>query len=743
VTYDVYRSQTAGFTPSPASLLISGITDDTAVIDPDGLLSGEPYFYIVRATDTSTGASDTNLVAVVGIPFGPREPGTWYDDAGDTGAPLMAATYPWFYADWGGLNESSAYVSLHNLGAVCLPLTSPELHLGSGSTMTFYSHHYNIPDNHKGEVQISTDEGANWQRVELVEGYPGTSSDSDDACGLPPGTYFNGDSSDWAQYTADLSAWGNQPVLIRFAYSTNPGGGGAAAQRWWIDDISITQVGFPGTCTTGSLCTDNPLVDVEPEGPLTECVGTLLTANLARGTGPFAYNWTRDGQEIPGATGPTYTVTDVGTHAYNCRVSAVSCADDAFDARDTDITAADTPVFDGVVSAFDTQNPDCGLQVDWDPGSTLCDGPLLYYVYRDTTTPVGPTPENIVASNYDGTSLLDSGGLIHGTSYHYLVRATDKSMGTYESNTVEVSAVPTGPGTGTSTAYTEDFEDEARFAQWTATVDPASKTCPMWKRVDSSLERPWGGSGFYASANHVPCGPPAVDTVLESPSINLDPPGTVVHATLELDLYYNYGTGGDTATIEVWDGASWNMIWTNPAGDVNVPWSFDVTPWAADNPGFKIRFSYLETDQWFSIDDISVVIDVDDPCATAFGPPPVPTGAGSTTPVTASRATPAGDAIDLGWDTTSCTAADYHLIYGDFANVSTYAIVGSECSLGTTGSYSWNAVPAGDLFFLVIGTDGAGTESSWGMDSQFGERNGLSPSGQCGTVSKDVSGSCP
>jgi len=742
VTYDVYRSQTAGFAPSPVSLLISGITD-TAVIDPDGLVSGEVYYYIVRATDTSSGASDTNLVAVVGIPFGPREPGTWFDDAGDTGAPLMTATAPWFYADWGGHNESSGYVTQHNLGAVCLPLTSPELHLSSGSTMTFYSQHYNIPDNHKGEVQISTDGGNSWQRVELAEGYPGTSSGSEDACGLPPGTYFNGDRSDWAQYTADLSAWGDQPVLIRFAYSTNPGGGGAAAQRWWIDDISITQVGFPGTCTTGSRCTDNPFVNVEPEGPLTECAGTLLTANVAGGTGPFTFHWTQDGQKIPGATGPTYTVTDAGTYAYNCRVSAMSCLDEAFDARDTEITAANTPVFAGVVSAFDTQDPDCGLQVDWSPGSTLCDGPILYYVYRDTTTPVNPTPANLVASNYDGTSLLDAGGLVHDTTYYYLVRAMDRSMGILDSNTVEVSAVPTGPGTGTDTVYTEDFENEAAFALWTATVDPANRPCAMWKRVDSSVGRPTGSSGYYASANHFPCGQPAVDTVLESPVIDLDPPGTVLSATLELDLYYDYGAGGDTATIEVWDGAAWNLIWTDPDADVNRHQSFDVTPWAADNPDFRMRFSYLATDRWFSIDDVSIVIDVDDPCTTAFGPPPVPTGAGSTAPVIASRATSAGDVIDLGWDTTSCTATDYHLIYGDFAGVSTYAISGSECSLGTTGSYNWNAVPTGDLFFLVIGTDGAGTESSWGVDSQSGERNGLTPSGRCATIAKDVSGSCP
>jgi len=52
-------------------------------------------------------------------------------------------------------------------------------------------------------------------------------------------------------------------------------------------------------------------------------------------------------------------------------------------------------------------------------------------------------------------------------------------------------------------------------------------------------------------------------------------------------------------------------------------------------------------------------------------------------------------------------------------------------------------VPAGNLFFLVVGTDGAGTESSWGVTSVFGERSGLVPSGECGIAAKDISGSCP
>jgi hypothetical protein len=740
IAYDVYRSQSSGFTPSAANLLISGVTN-TTVTDLEGLATGEAYYYVVRATDTSNLVSEGNSVELSGIPLGQLTTGVWFDDGGDTEPAKMIPDAPWSFSDTGGNNGPAAYTTGAYGNNLCAGLNTPELRLGAGSVLTFYSQYAIENSWDKGEVQISTDGGVNWERVELAPGYPGTSTNTSDSCGLPTGTYFTGDvPNTWTAYTADLTAWGNQFVLLRFALSTDTSVNGSG---WWIDDISITQVDVPGACATGSSCADNPLVDVVPDGPLDECIGTILTADVTGGTGPFSYRWTRDGEEIPGANSPNYTVIDSGSHSYNCRVSALSCPDEVFDGRDTEITTGNTPSFGGVISAVDPQSADCSVQVDWSAGSTLCDGPLRYYVYRDTTTPVSTTPDNLIASNLSGISFLDSGGLVSGTAYNYLVRAIDKTMGTFDSNITEVSVAPMGPGAGISTAYTEDFEDVAAFAQWTSTVQPSSKTCPQWNRVNTITGRPLGGTGFYASANSVPCGPPAVDTVFESPSINLDPAGTVLNVTMELDLYYNYGTGGDTATVEVWDGGAWNVVWTNPAADVNGHQRFDVTTWAANNPDFRIRFNYVNTDQWFSNDNISIEIDVLNSCAISFGPVPTPTGAGSTAPVFASRATPAGDVIDVDWDTASCTAVGYNLVYGDLANVSTYALAGSECSLGTAGTYNWSAVPAGDLFFLVIGTDGAATESSWGADSQFGERNGLTPSGQCGTVSKDISGSCP
>jgi len=43
---------------------------------------------------------------------------------------------------------------------------------------------------------------------------------------------------------------------------------------------------------------------------------------------------------------------------------------------------------------------------------------------------------------------------------------------------------------------------------------------------------------------------------------------------------------------------------------------------------------------------------------------------------------------------------------------------------------------------VVVSGDGAVVEGSWGSSSN-GERNGLTDSGTCGAVTKDLTGTCP
>ena len=125
--------------------------------------------------------------------------------------------------------------------------------------------------------------------------------------------------------------------------------------------------------------------------------------------------------------------------------------------------------------------------------------------------------------------------------------------------------------------------------------------------------------------------------------------------------------------------------------------------------------------------------------------PPVeaPDGSGGTTPLSATRLTIAGDQISVRWDA-SCLSFDYGLLYGNLGDVSSYGLIGAECSIGTSGAYNWLTVPGGDLYFVVVGIDDTGVyESSWGRDSTGQERNGTAPSKTCVVTSKVVSESCP
>jgi len=131
------------------------------------------------------------------------------------------------------------------------------------------------------------------------------------------------------------------------------------------------------------------------------------------------------------------------------------------------------------------------------------------------------------------------------------------------------------------------------------------------------------------------------------------------------------------------------------------------------------------------------------PCAPPAGPPPVPDGRNGTTPMTAAGFNPTDSSIQVSWDATTCAATSYNLIYGDLANVSSYSLSGARCSLGPSGTYVWTGIPAGNIYFLIVATDGAMTEGSWGIDSAGRERRGSVPSGLCGVTVKNANGTCP
>ncbi len=447
------------------------------------------------------------------------------------------------------------------------------------------------------------------------------------------------------------------------------------------------------------------------------------------------------------AGGPGYYFDDTdvsgGTKYYYVVLAddLAACRSDALNEASATATGLCTlkPLFAGLRSATPSAIETCAVDLAWDAGLAQCGGPVTYDIHRSTVSGFVPGPENLLVAGLLETAVRDSSALASKTPYSYVVRARDLAIGVSDGNAVELSAAPVGPLTEATTLLSESFETEESAATWTVSTGPGSHACGEWTRVNSTTYLPSGGSGYYMLALSEGC--TATSTSLDSPAIDVSMVG-VRSVTLEFDIYYRY-KNGDDATVKVWDGTAWQTIWSDPNRDVNAHLSFDVTAYAAGNPAFRVRFDYQNAanDRFYSVDNVVVTAGIAESCTASSAPPSVPSGEGTTGPLRATRLTPEGASIQVEWDALSCPAAGYNLLYGDLASVSTLTLSGDACAIGTSGSYAWEAVPPGNLFFLVVGTDGAGIESSWG-ESSLGERNGLTASGRCGVTMKDVSNIC-
>jgi hypothetical protein len=246
VSYNVYRSTTSGFTPSPGNRIASGVSG-TSYADAIDIDYGSQYFYVVRAVDLSNGSEDGNTVEAANWPTGPIAIGTWFDDAGDTDPAVLTLELPWHAADSGGSAGPKVYQTGAYSSDTCAAAATPELLLGPSPTLEFWSR-YDIEGNwDKGIVEISANGGSSWTRLEV--GYPGYAGNTGDQCGLPTGTYFTGTDMTYDAYTASLAPWSGQEVIIRWRLSSD---GYVEETGWWIDDISITDVSVPGECSSES-----------------------------------------------------------------------------------------------------------------------------------------------------------------------------------------------------------------------------------------------------------------------------------------------------------------------------------------------------------------------------------------------------------------------------------------------------------------------------------------------------------
>jgi hypothetical protein len=70
----------------------------------------------------------------------------------------------------------------------------------------------------------------------------------------------------------------------------------------------------------------------------------------------------------------------------------------------------------------------------------------------------------------------------------------------------------------------------------------------------------------------------------------------------------------------------------------------------------------------------------------------------------------------------ACGATNHNLVFGPLEEVATYSYTGQACAIGAGAPFSGFSPGAGSFFFLVVGTDGAAREGSYGRASSGAER---------------------
>lgn len=276
------------------------------------------------------------------------------------------------------------------------------------------------------------------------------------------------------------------------------------------------------------------------------------------------------------------------------------------------------------------------------------------------------------------------------------------------------------------------FIDDPSDPAGCANTDPLPPIAGHWAAVDSDC----AGTGV------------AMDEQLITPALDLSTAQTV---TIDFDHWFRRyqaeicdldvrspATGNAWVNVARWTGTST----TNPKHE-----TLSLTAQAAGATNVQVRWRYYNADfewTWF-VDNVAITTTAPsgcnmDPCSTAPGsPPPVPDGTGAAQPMRARRLDAAGTQLEVTWDA-PCPATTAKIVGGPLGQVGSYSVTVQQC--GAASPSVWSVGAAGDLWFLVVNSDGSGTEGSWGQSSS-GERNGLTASGSCGDSAKDTSASCP
>ena len=148
-----------------------------------------------------------------------------------------------------------------------------------------------------GVVEISTNGGSSWTDLGssiTSGGYTHTISSS---YGNPLAgrQAWSGDLTSFSQVTANLGSFAGTYRLVRWRMGCDTS---QADGTWYVDDIQITNVATPGTCTTGGGCTNPGAPTITEISDESACAQSGIRVSYTAGSGATSHDLYRDSVRV-------------------------------------------------------------------------------------------------------------------------------------------------------------------------------------------------------------------------------------------------------------------------------------------------------------------------------------------------------------------------------------------------------------------------------------------------------------
>ncbi len=567
LTYSIYRSSVADFSPSVTTLIQTGL-EETSFSDR-GLTPDEEYFYIVQATGATSALSDGNQFIRSISASGPNRihmledgeagPGDWVMEAASN---KDSDTTAWVISSNDSHSDSSAWHcnSEERIKDQALRLGAP-LEISDGLKLEFF-HRFSLESKRDGgRLEYSTDNGATWFDILESDGFSVPADEArfleggyvDTVSGENPvavAMTWTGKSTGWQRVLVNLQAMSGQAMLLRWRLSTNETK--VIGDGWWIDDIRIFSEEECRACFSPA-----PPAAVSAEArtegieitwnPIDGAGEYQLLRSLSPG-GPYAQIFSSGIQN-------SYFDTAVsgGSEYFYVVTVLTDCLSEY--SHETKTTARGpctlAPVFFGLASVNNYEENRCGIDLRWAPAVSQCPGASpAYRIFRSTEANFIPTDTNdtnFLAETID-ISFRDA-NVTDSQPYTYIVRAFDRTNQSSDNNQKPRTTAATGSITA---LFADDIEQGPDM--WTTSLgSSADRQTEPWSISDSNS----------SSATHswfVSNEPTVKDQVVQLIDAVLIP--AEAKPTLEFEHFYNFETFWDGGRLEYSsDGTqSWHDI---------------------------------------------------------------------------------------------------------------------------------------------------------------------------------------